>query len=202
MTESTNPSVINLRALGLQLMLLVLSVLLTAGMVFVVLQMGKEADQAYKRSLAIQSETRSRLSRAHDEEREIREQISRYQSIIAQGRTLPERRLDWVEILGRIKESRRLLGLEYEIGPQRPLDEKNPAAGGYDFLASPMKLDMPLLHENDLLGLFADLNSQVHALVSVRQCSIQRIPPEPNKHLAATLKAACELDWITLREKA
>jgi hypothetical protein len=65
-----------------------------------------------------------------------------------------------------------------------------------------MKLEMPLLHENDLLGLLADLSSQVQALVSVKSCKLERIPAPPAQTNAATLKAACEIDWITLQENA
>jgi hypothetical protein len=64
-----------------------------------------------------------------------------------------------------------------------------------------MKLEMPLLHENDLLGLIADLSSRVQALISVKTCKIERIPATPNQSNAATLKASCEIDWITLQEK-
>ncbi|MCX8017507.1 MAG: hypothetical protein N2690_06380, partial [Rhodocyclaceae bacterium] len=144
---------------------------------------------------------RARLARAHEDEREIAAKIARYQEILARGRTQPERRLEWVEILDGIKKTRRLLDLNYEIAPQRLLDPKQPAAGGYEFHTSPMKLELPLLHEEDLLGLLADLSRQSEALVSVRSCRIERQPVEA-AHGGAPLKAACELDWITLREKS
>jgi hypothetical protein len=201
MENAEKKSVISLKSLGASLALLVLAILLTAGVVFTVLQAERRATQANREAQAQQSETRNRLARAHEDEREIRAKIVRYQEILRQGRTQPERRLDWVETLRGIRETRRLLGLDYEISPQKLLDDKNPAAGGYDFLASPMKLDLPLLHEDDLLGLLTDLGVQVKALISVRQCSLQRIPLEPSKPNAAGLKATCEIDWITLREK-
>jgi len=184
-------------------LLLLLAALLAAGAtVAAALHFDAAAEQAHRQALARQSETRARLARAHDDERDIRARITRYHDLIARGRTQPERRLDWVETLRGIRESRRLLGLDYEIAPQRPLDEKNPAAGDFDFLVSPMKLEMPLLHENDLLGLLADLQEQVQALIGVRACRIERIPPNPTQIDPATLKAACQIDWITLREKS
>jgi hypothetical protein len=201
MENAESKSVINLKSLGMSLTLLACALLITATIVFSVLQKSQQTERENKQALALQNETRARLARAHEDEREIREKIARYQGIISQGRTLPERRLDWVETLRHIKESRRLLGLDYEIAPQRLLDDKAPAAGGYDFLASPMKLEIPLLHEDDLLGTLTDLSTQVQAMISPRQCSIQRIPADPSKRNAATLKAACEIDWITLREK-
>lgn len=201
MEAADSKSVINLKSLGLSVFLLLLSAAMTAGVVVTLLQMDKQNEQATKQALAQQNETRARLARVHEDEQEIRGKISRYQAILAQGRTQQERRLDWVETMRRIKESRRLIDLEYEIAPQRPLDEKNLTAGGYDFLVSPMKLNLSLLHENDLLNFIADLSAQVQALLSVRQCSIQRIPPDTTKRNPPTLHASCELEWITLREK-
>jgi hypothetical protein len=49
--------------------------------------------------------------------------------------------------------------------------------------------------------LFADLSAQVPALVSVRQCTIERLPGAPQQNQAALLRAKCEVDWITLQEK-
>lgn len=196
-----NPAapVITLSNLRWCLLLLAASLAAAAGIVAAVLYYGRQADAAYQQTLAHQNQTRARLLRANDDEREIREKIARFQEIVRQGRTESERRLDWVETLRGIKASRRLLGLDYEIAPQRPLDEKVVAAGGYSFLVSPMKLEMPLLHEGDLLGLLADLTSQVQALVSVRSCRIERLADAPAN--AANLKAYCEIDWITLQEK-
>lgn len=192
-------SVVTLKNLRWCLVLLAGAMLATGGIVAAILYYGQQADRAYKQALAHQNETRARLLRANDDEREIREKIARYQEIIRQGRTDPERRLDWVEAMRGIKASRRLLGLDYEIAPQRPLDEKIASSGGFKFLVSPMQLEMPLLHEGDLLGLLADLSAQVHALISVRSCRIERLADSPAN--AANLRAACEIDWITLQEK-
>ncbi|NWG31146.1 MAG: hypothetical protein HXY29_06600 [Rhodocyclaceae bacterium] len=179
---------------------LLLSALFSAFIVGATIRAGKEAERALQQAKVQLAESRNHLARAQEDEKEIRARIDRYRELIERGRTQPERRLDWVETLRSIKEKRRLLGMEYEIAPQRPLDPKRPVTGGYGFLVSPMKLEMQLLHENDLLGLLADLSAQVPALISVRQCTIERLPPSPQPQ-AAQLKASCEIDWITLQEK-
>lgn len=201
MTDTDTPA-IHLKALSGSLALVFAAVLLAAGAVFAAYHYAGQAERDYRQAQMQQSETRARLSRAHEDEREIRARIARYQELIRLGRTQPERRLEWVETLGQIKTSRRLLGLEYEISPQRPLDEKQPASGGFRFLASPMKLDMPLLHEGDLLGLLDDLAARSEALVSVRNCRIERLPAGRGAQETANLKASCEIDWITLQEGA
>lgn len=201
-TDSTSlESALNLRNLGASLAFLLLASLLTAGLVFGVLHYRAQVEQGLRQAQAQLSESRNRLSRAQEDEQEIRAKIDRYRDIIKSGRSQPERRLDWVETLRSIREQRRLLGMDFEIAPQRPLDAKAVASGGYSFLVSPMKLDMALLHEYDLLGLLADLSARVTALVSARQCTLERLPLAAQQSSPATLKAQCEVDWITLQEK-
>ncbi len=194
-------SALNVRNLGASLAFLLVATLLAAGLVFGVFHYRTQAELGLRQAQAQLSESRNRLARAQEDEQEIRAKIDRYRDIIKSGRSQPERRLDWVETLRSIKEQRRLLGMDYEIAPQRPLDAKAVASGGYSFLVSPMKLDMALLHENDLLGLLADLSARVTALVSARQCTLERLPPMAQQTSPATLKAQCEVDWITLQEK-
>ena len=199
MENAQTSSAITLKSLGPTLALLLCAILAAAGGSYYVVEQNRQTSLRMKQAQARQVEMRAKLARAHDDEREIREKINRYQDILSQGRTESEHRIDWVEVLRHIKETRRLLGLDYEIAPQRLLDEKSPVSGGYAFMTSTMKLEMPLLHENDLLGLFADLSQQVRALISVKSCRMERVPPATGQ--TATLQARCELDWITLQER-
>jgi hypothetical protein len=201
MDSPDKPSAITLKALRWSLLLLLAAALLAAAAVAATLHFGRQTELAHQRARALQQETQARLARVNEDEREIRAKIARYQELVGSGRIAPERRLEWVETLRHVKESRKLLGLDYEIAPQHPLDDKQPEAGGHLFLASTMKLEMPLLHEDDLLGLIADLKRQVHAIVSVRSCAIERTPGGGGRAIAATLKAQCVIDWITLQEK-
>ncbi len=202
MDSAAPASAITLKSLRWSLLLLLAAALLAAAAVAAALHFDRQAAQEHQRARALQQETQARLARVNEDEREIRAKIARYQELVGSGRIAPERRLEWVETLRHIKESRKLLGLDYEIAPQRPLDDKQPEAGGHLFLASTMKLEMPLLHEDDLLGLIADLKQQVHAIVSVRSCTIDRVPAAGARPaVAATLRAQCVIDWITLQEK-
>jgi len=197
----SNASALGLRNLAGSLAFLLLALLIAGGLVFGIMRYGEQATRTFRQAQAELSESRGRLARAQDDEQEIRAKIDRYRDIIGRGRTEPERRLDWVETLRHIKEKRRLLSMDYEITPQHPLDPKNVASGGYSFLVSTMKLDMMMVHELDLLGLLTDLATQVPALVSVRQCVLDRLPGAPQQQQPALLRAQCEIDWITLQEK-
>jgi len=197
----SNGSALSLRNLAGSLAFLLIALLIAGGLAFGIMRSGEQAAQTFRQAQAGLAESRGRLARVQDDEQEIRAKIDRYREIIERGRTEPERRLDWVEALRHIKEKRRLLGMDYEIAPQRPLDPKNVASGGYGFLVSTMKLDMMMMHELDLLGLLSDLATQVPALVSVRQCVLERLPGAPQPQSPALLRAQCEIDWITLQEK-
>lgn len=201
MDNGGNSSAISLRNLAGSLAFLLLALMIAGGLVFGIMHYGEQAARTFRQAQAELAESRGRLARAQDDEREIRAKIDRYREIIGRGRTEPERRLDWVETLRHIKEKRRLLSMDYEIAPQHPLDPKNVASGGYSFLVSTMKLDMMMVHELDLLGLLADLATQVPALVGVRQCVLERLPGAPQPQQPALLRAQCEIDWITLQEK-
>lgn len=148
----------------------------------------------------------SKLGRLRDETEEIRAKIARYQELVGRGVIGQEERLDWVEKIAKIKAARRLFDLDYEFAPQKTVDPallpEGAAGGGYEFMASPMRLHMQLLTEDDLLGLLADLRQSVRAILVVRRCGVERLPKAPGgAGLQPQLKADCDIDWITLREK-
>lgn len=177
-----------------------------AGTVLASFKFREVADKSVKQATGIQSEIKTRLARAKDEEVELREKILRYNAMDQRGIIGEEHRLDWIEQIRKVEEKHKLLEIQYELSPQKPLDAKVlPGAGGdFEFLSSPMRLDMPLLHELDLVNFLTGLNADVQAYLRLKSCSIQRIPtPLATKGSAATaqLKARCELDWITIREK-
>ena len=140
-----------------------------------------------------------KLKRVSSEEIEIKQKSALFKTLQTRGIVGEEQRLEWVELLKDIRDKRRLLDLVYEIAPQRPLD--TPSATGYAFHASTMKLQIKLLHEEDLTRLIDDLRQQARALIQVRSCSITRLPRGPSEGaIPAQLQADCSIDWITLRE--
>jgi len=155
-------------------------------------------------AVAEQRDIRAKLARARDEERDLRGKIERYRDLDARGLIGQEHRLDWVEQIRKIKQARRLIDVQYELAPQQPLD---PAllpggAGAFEFMSSTMRLQMALLHEEDLLTFLADLRDNVQAFIRVRNCSVERIGADSDRAAsAAQLSAQCLVDWITLREK-
>ena len=165
----------------------------------------QQAKTTQRQLQAEQRDVRGRLARAPEEEQELRSKITLYQDLEARGVIGQEERLNWVEQIARIKAARRLLDFQYEIAPQKGLADTilpgGAVAGDYEFVASTMKLQMPLLHEDDLLGLISDLRRSVSAQLVVRDCAIDRTAPGSERTTSAQLRADCTIDWVTLREK-
>jgi hypothetical protein len=146
-----------------------------------------------------------RVSKVSEEEREIRESLIFYQRMQRQGMIGQENRLDWIDSIARIKSQRKLFEIKYSIEPQKPLDYPGivPTKGG-EFVVSRMKLDMLLLHEEDLLNFLSDLRATDRFHVSVRHCSMSRIergPVPPGQALMPRLRSECQIDLITVDQE-
>ena len=143
-----------------------------------------------------------RVLRVSEEEREIRENLIDYDRMREQGMLGDQNRLDWIEAISRIKNNRKLFEIKYNIEAQRPLDYAGVVPGGGEFVVSRMRLDMLLLHENDLLDFLGDLQGAKRAFVSVRQCVVTRFdrgPVPAGTGLQPRLRADCQVDLVSVR---
>lgn len=191
------------------LLALVVLALLGAAIVFGSLQATQAARAAAQKVETERGDIRNKLARVRIEEQEIRSKIAHYQELIGRGYVTEEQRLDWIERIAKIKAARKLIDVQYELMPRKPVDPallpEGAIGGGFEFMSSTMKLQMQLLHEGDLLGFLADLRASVSALIVVRQCNVERIirgaVTGAERGAQAQLKADCDIDWITLREK-
>ena len=140
-----------------------------------------------------------KLKRVRSEEAEIKQKSALFNSLQARGVFGEEQRLEWVELLKTIRDRHRLLDLQYEISPQRKLDDGPDSA--YAFYASAMQVRLKLLHEEDLTRLLGDLRQHARPLIDVRSCKLWRLP-RGDADGVAQLQAECLIDWITLRATA
>lgn len=62
-----------------------------------------------------------------------------------------------------------------------------------------MKLELGLLHENDLASLLQDLDEKAPGIYTVKECTLKRaqnvVAEKPDEE---NVKAECELLWFTL----
>lgn len=163
--------------------------------VFYAIDTRRQAQRTQANNDKLLAEADARLKQVSNEESEVKQKIIIFNQLQERGVIGEEQRLEWIELLKDIRVRRRLLDLEYEIAPQR-LFEAN-TANEYSFFASTMRLQVKLLHEEDLERLLSDLRSQAKALIMVKNCTVSRLPAVSDEH--ANLHAVCEIDWITLR---
>ena len=153
--------------------------------------------------VAAQTERRhaaEQLTRAAQEEREVHGHARLYRRLQDLRILGEERRLEWVEALARIRASRELDELRYQVERQKVL-KTLPGKPALEVRSSSMKVEFALLHEGDLLGFLEDLRASGNAYYSVRQCLLSRIADAgPAVRVAPRLRATCQIELITLAE--
>ncbi len=186
------------RKLRLSLVIFVLFCLGGAALVFFSLEQQQQARRLLATAQTHNAQAQAKLKQVREEESEIKLKAALFSNLAARGVIGEEQRLDWVELLRDIRNNRRLLDIQYEFSPQQPLGN---GQGPWSFQVSSMRLQLQLLHEEDLLNVLADLRNTAKAQVLVRSCEVSRQPRPPGDStgLHANLKAQCLLDWITLR---
>ena len=191
----------DLKKLQISLLVCLLMIVMGAALVFFANGATRSAQRERVTAQAQRNDYVGKLQRVSSEESEIKEKSALFQRLQKRGIIGEEQRLEWVELLKDIRDKRRLIDLVYEIEPQRPLDVA-PGAG-FTFNVSPMKVQLKLLHEEDLTRFLGDLNEQARALIQVRYCKVTRQPQgQAGTSGQANLLAECRIDWVTLREVA
>jgi hypothetical protein len=160
--------------------------------------------QASQRLTGIQAErakNTERLSRIAEEEREVREKLAVYQQLKRLNILGDERRLEWADAMNRIRTERELLDLRYRVERQKLLVSLPGKPGTVAFHASTMRVELALLHEEDLLRFLSDLRNSGNAYYSVKHCEISRTGAVPNGvTMAPRLRATCDIDLITIQD--
>lgn len=179
--------------------------LLAAGAAFI--WSGGEALARAQRDLAASQEDRKknaeRLASIAEEEREVSEKLDVYQRLKQLNILGEERRLEWADAITRIRTQRELLDLRYRVERQRLLVSAPGKPGSVDFYASTMKVELALLHEEDLLRFLSDLRESGNAFYSVQKCSLARTgQAATGVSITPRLKADCDIDMITIVDRA
>ncbi len=188
-----------LPSLGVALVLIALG----AGLIWYVQDVLRRDSQVLAMARAERVQARDRLSRIEEERRAVSEKIEVYRRLKDLHIIGEERRLEWVDAMARIRSSRELLDLRYQVERQRLLASLPGKPAGVDFYSSQMKVDLALLHEGDLLGFLADLRASGNAYYSVQRCTIARTgQAATGVALVPRLRANCAIDLITILDRA
>jgi hypothetical protein len=192
-----------LRKLALPTLLAALLLVAGAGLIW-----GADAtlDAAVRQARAAQAERRQaaeRLARISEEEREVIEKLGVYKRLQQLNILGEERRLEWADAITRIRMQRELLDLSYRVDRQRLLLSAPGKPANVEFYASTMRVQLALLHEEDLLRFLADLRDSGNAYYAVRQCSLNRTAQPPaGVQISPRLRGECDIDLITIVDRA
>jgi hypothetical protein len=173
-------------------------IMIAAAIGLIVWSAGNERQAATKRD-AVRSgkeQIEQRLRQVRTEEQEIKARTQQYHAMEERGIAGPEKRLDWTELLRDLRSQIGLPGMTYELGAQGPLEKATGTGPAYQ--VSRMKLQLQLLHEEDLLNFLQRLQQEASALIIVRGCKVGRLAATPSGEQNALLSAECQIDWITL----
>jgi hypothetical protein len=171
------------------------------------IHMAGNAVRAEERRLAAAKAERmqngERLARIAEEEREVKAKLDVYQQLKQLNVLGEERRLEWADAITRIRTQRELLDLRYRVERQKLLTSVPGKPSGVEFFASTMKVELALLHEEDLLRFLADLRASGNAYYSVKRCVITRTgQAATGMNIIPRLRAECEIELITIVDGA
>ena len=159
----------------------------------------RQANSALAAAQAQRLESAELLVRIAEQERAVKEKIDVYQRLRSLNILGAERRLEWADALSRIRTERALLDLRYLVDRQRLLSSSAGKPGNVEFYASTMRVDLALLHEEDLLRFLADLRASGNAYYAVRSCSVGRTgQAAASAGIAPRLRAECQIDLVTI----
>lgn len=148
------------------------------------------------------AQNRDRLSRISEEEREVNQKLQVYRQLKALNVIGTEKRLEWTDAIARIRAERELLDVRYKVDRQSMFNSVPGKPSSVDFFVSPMKVELALLHELDLLRFLNDLRASGNAYYSVRRCTLTRTgQPAAAASLSPRLAADCEIDLITILDR-
>lgn len=132
------------------------------------------------------------LERNQDDLRHLASLFQRWQ---ARGRIGPAKPREWSTQIPHLKTEIGLTALHHEFQPSTRLGKTD----HFSFQATPLKLHLELLHEEDLLRFIPALEQTASALVEVRSCRLSRLlsPATRRESPLSNLSADCEIDWVT-----
>ena len=130
----------------------------------------------------------------------LKEDYPRFVGFYNQGIIGPEQRLNWVETLRHAAAMIKIPALRYKVGSRQAYTpEFNLSTAPYQIYTSTMKLNLGMLHENDLVRLLGKLDKNAYGLYSVKECALKRIARRLEQGpQGQNVSAECTLLWFTL----
>lgn len=143
------------------------------------------------------AQAQGKYKQTESEKNEIRDFLPRYQQLIRRGFVGEERRLDVIEKIRQVQESRKLLPIKYEILPQQVFTlDPSIDTGQLELRSSKLLVQMGLLHEMDLFNFLRDLRTS--GIFIPQLCTIKPTNTALETLLSPRLNGECTIAWITM----
>ena len=163
------------------------------------LEKEKRDGQAATRAL---SDAQSRVEEARLERDNLASSAQLFRGLVGRGILEEESRLDLIERLDRLKDSHRLLGLDYEIAAQRPLPLPTTLSlSAVEVMGSRVTVSVKALHEGDALAFLWELVNPKRGFNPMSRCNLRKVQAGAVAILSPRVEAECTLEWISLRSK-
>lgn len=160
-----------------------------------------EAEQALQAQQQQLQQARSRYMASGQEKDIIVSFLPPYKALVEEGFIGEERRILWLDSIRNIHQQYKLFKITYTIGAQEPYTPPFPVdTGSFKLNRSVMQLELPMLHEGDILTFLQALRQQQRSPIIIRECELTRLRTIMDATVTPNLIAKCELDWYTLRE--
>lgn len=146
------------------------------------------------------ADAHAQLAAAQSDQENMSTYAMEYNTLASQGIIGSEQRLDWLEGLEQLRQQGSVLDLKYTITPQQSYTPVPAAdAGNFQLSRSNMTLQLDLLHEEQLLRLFAGMRKQMKGWFMLDGCTLSRTGAANE---IAPLKAECTGGWVTMKDKS
>lgn len=138
-----------------------------------------------------------------DQEKQLIERYREaYEDLRRGGAIGPEQRVNWLDALRAVNQTVQTLGVDYQLSQQATSPLKLDVAG-YKLQQTTMKINIKLLHEEDLPNFLRALEAQHAGLYLLQGCTLSRSANAAfSVRFEPKLAAECELAWLSLIDSA
>lgn len=178
------------------LLTLLIALAMGGGSILFTQKYSEQAEHAKRDAEKDLQNARSKLNTTRSDLQNMAIYTREFKAMQQHGIVGEERRLSMIEVLNRLKNQNLVLDFKYSIAPQQSY--KPPVAltpGNFDLLYSPMKIQLVLLHEGQLMHFMDRLTQDMPGWFILESCAMKR------NEGSSRLDAECTGGLLTMRNR-
>ncbi len=184
------------------LLLLAGAAALSVTLVYFSYQWSAASGAQLARERAALSGIRQKSAQVDQEKQLIERYRGPYEALQRGGAIGAEQRVNWLDALRAANQAVQTLGVDYQLSQQAASNLKLDTAG-FKLQQTTMKINIKLLHEEDLQHFLRALDAQQAGLYLLQSCVLSRSAGGAfSVRFEPKLGAECELAWLSLVDAA